>query len=242
MALLLKNGAIFLHIPKTGGSWVSRVLWECDLVEKRLGYKHDDFRRALYPQNYQAQASRVIKRLPSKVAEKVGLKPLKQNSRKSEEFPYTFCFVRHPLSWYESFFKFQQSLGWPYWGNENDYTETWHPNAMLNGLGDQDFNQFVCNVIDKRPGYVTEMYGWYTPPSISFVGKQENLVYDLIQILSKLNVEFDKGKVLEMARGHVNSSPKTLINWDEYLKKKVEELEHISLLRYGYTNKQFSDT
>ena len=57
-------------------------------------------------------------------------------------------------------------------------------------------------------------------PSISFVGKQENLVYDLIQILSKLNVEFDKGKVLEMARGHVNLSPKTLINWDEYLKKK----------------------
>lgn len=42
MVLLLKKcGAIFLHIPKTGGSWVSRVLWECDLVEKRLGYKHE---------------------------------------------------------------------------------------------------------------------------------------------------------------------------------------------------------
>ena len=28
MALLLKGGAVFLHVPKTGGRWVGKVLEE----------------------------------------------------------------------------------------------------------------------------------------------------------------------------------------------------------------------
>lgn len=234
MALLLKCGAIFLHIPKTGGSWVSRVLWECDLVEGYLGYKHDDLRRALYPQNYKAQVARVIKHLPSKLAEGAGLKTREQKFKPSKEIPYIFCFVRHPLSWYESFFKYQASQGWPHWGNENDYTETWHPNAILNGLGDQDFNQFIHNVINKRPGYVTEMYGWYTQPNVSFIGKQENLVYDLVQVLNELDVKYDKQKLLNLAEKEENPSPKLAVNWDKSLKEKLEDIEYVSFLRYGY--------
>ena len=60
----------------------------------------------------------------------------------------------------------------------------WHPNAMLNGLGSSDFNTFVSNVNRKRPGFVTEMYGWYVRPGVHFVGRQENLAEDLIEAFS----------------------------------------------------------
>ena len=40
MAILLKCGAIFLHIPKTGGNWASNVLEENDLVFANIGGRH----------------------------------------------------------------------------------------------------------------------------------------------------------------------------------------------------------
>ena len=50
MALLLKKGECFLHIPKTGGSWVSVILKEQGLVHKEIGYhKHIDWTRVAFP-------------------------------------------------------------------------------------------------------------------------------------------------------------------------------------------------
>ena len=47
MALLLKNGAVFLHIPKTGGNWVREVLGKLDLIESEIGHKHSDVDRVM---------------------------------------------------------------------------------------------------------------------------------------------------------------------------------------------------
>ncbi len=65
--------------------------------------------------------------------------------------------MRHPLDWYESFYlyKSQPSLNWERDG-EVDNFHRWHPNAVLNGLGEgRDFNDFVSAVMDRYPGYVT---------------------------------------------------------------------------------------
>ena len=49
MALLLKKGECFLHIPKAGGSWVSVILKEQGLVYKEIGYhKHIDWTRVAF--------------------------------------------------------------------------------------------------------------------------------------------------------------------------------------------------
>ena len=68
--------------------------------------------------------------------------------------------------------------GWIHWGAQNN-VEDWHPNAILNGLGSDDFNQFIKNVVHKRPGYVSELFFSYTKPGITFIGKTENLTDDL---------------------------------------------------------------
>ena len=46
MAIILKNNEIFLHIPKTGGSWVSKVLKMQSLTKAYIGcHKHFDWAR-----------------------------------------------------------------------------------------------------------------------------------------------------------------------------------------------------
>ncbi len=221
MALILQGGAIFLHIPKTGGSWITKVLKECKLLDGKLGHKHADTAHLLSPIGN--KRTRLISYHTKRV---LGIYP---------KHPFLFCFVRHPLSWYESWFKYmsQPNQNWCHWGDEQDLTQ-WHPNSILNGLEDHDFNQFVRNVMKKRPGYVTEMFSWYTPPSINFTGKQENLVDDLVTVLNQLNLNFNEDQIRNTAPVNKSIYNKTTIRWDAEVKQKLIELEKIGITRYGY--------
>lgn len=208
MALLLRGNALFLHIPKTGGIWVTKVLEEMGLVERSIGHKHADIDHILLSKEYAALA---------------------------KNKPFMFCFVRHPLSWYESWFKYmsQPSRQWRDWGNETDI-KNWHPNSMLNGLGAPQFNQFVNNAAQKRPGYATELFGWYTKPPIDFVGRQENLRGDLITALKLANIDFDPAIIRNYPEAWVSPEPAEKIVWDQRLRKQVASLEYAGIVRYGY--------
>ena len=223
MALLLRNGAVFLHIPKTGGNWITKVLQESNLIKGRISHKHADIERFFSP-------------LYGNRAElfKYFLKKLRVSRQQK---PFMFCFVRHPLSWYESWFKYmsQPALQWRDWGDENDIYN-WHPNATLNGLGDPDFNQFVRNVIRKRPGYVTELFGWYTKSQIDFIGKQENLPEDLIKVLKIMKLDFDEDLIRNYKKVGESPMPAERIVWDADLKEEVSRLEYAGTVRYGYTS------
>jgi hypothetical protein len=208
MALLLKNGSVFLHVPKTGGAWVTSVLESQGLIERRIAEGHADMDRALL-----WFARRRWRSKPS----------------------FIFCFVRNPLSWYESWFRFMSlsKWNWMQFGTSASGSQGWHPNYLLNGCGSDDFNTFVRNVIRARPGYVTEMLGWYTKPPISFVGKQENLDADLVDALKQAQLPFDEGAVPAAAR--VNEGGESIgIEWDPALRAEVIRLEYAAFVRYGY--------
>ena len=146
-----------------------------------------------------------------------------------------FCFVRNPLRWYESWFKYmeQPSRQWKFWGDERDIYD-WHPNSILNGLGQCGFPEFVQNVNKKRPGYVTELYGWYTKPQIDFIGKQEQLVDDFIEVLKIMNLDFDEEFVRNYGKVGASPNPEKEVNWPDELKMTTALLEYAGMIRYGY--------
>lgn len=222
MALILKGGGVFLHIPKTGGNWVTTTLQECGLVKWRFGHKHADMDRLFAP-----VSAKTCKPLASLTLHKT-IKALRTK-------PFMFCFVRHPLKWYESWFKYmtQPARNWKDWGNEKDLFD-WHPNAALNGCGAPEFNQFVRNVIEKRPGYVTELFTGYTKTQIDFVGKQETLREDLVAVLKRLDLKFDEEIVMKKEEFGVSPKPKQKVEWDPGLRREVMALERVALMRYGY--------
>lgn len=222
MALLLKNGAVFLHVPKTGGCFVQKVLRHFDLVRRPIG-DHNSHDRVFWHDRFHHD---------EKVARNLVRRALGWIPRISPN-DFRFCFVREPLSWYVSCWRYMESRNWKREGDEgNPYH--WNPLEMLNGLGSSDFNEFVFNVNRKRPGFVTELFGWYARPSTQFVGKLENLAVDLRKVLLSMKVDVDLSYLKQLP--HINAVAGYIPQpeWDPALKQKTLRLEYAAYVRYGY--------
>lgn len=224
MALRLKGGSVFLHVPKTGGNWVTHVLRKMNLVHSDVGEKHSDFGRTLLALvgHNTPSLMRGVLRLPQRVI----LPP---------DSTYMFAFVRHPLSWYESWFKYQSqdTRRWVKFGVEGRFS-AWHPNSVLNELGSSEFDVFVENVLSRRPGYVSELYFSFCPPEIRFIGRHERLRTDLCEALREGNEKYDEDLIMNEAPVGVSALPSSPLTWDPRVRERAIQLEYAALVRYGY--------
>lgn len=233
MAYRLIDGSEFLHIPKTGGAWVRTILDENNLIVRRLGHAHLDYDRNLFyewsPMSGQGHLQIAMKRAKKRLFYKI-----RGNSAHDGSKPvFRFCFVRHPLRWYESWWKYMMGKGWQNWGQQNSAAD-WHVNSTLNGLGDDDFNTFVSNVVHARPGYVSELYYAFTKPGISFIGKTESLREDLQYVLDARGLEYSYESIYQKPRVNVSKAVPEKIEWDPQLKRTVTLLELPALIHFGY--------
>lgn len=239
MSIRLIDGSEFLHIPKTGGTWVREVLEAQGLIKDTYigGHEHADYDRVVFDAQRQAQSrkprglvhsiSRQVKRLTS------APRTTESESASKQSKPLRFCFVRHPLTWYESWWKYMNARGWNDWGDPK-VAGGWHPNRVLNGLGSGDFNQFVRNVIEARPGYVSELFFSYAKPDIAFIGKTENLINDLIHILEHLGLPADVETIRNRGPANASKQPDQAIEWDPVVRQTLIRLELPALVYFGY--------
>lgn len=228
MAIVLRNGGVFFHVAKTGGRWVGNMLHELDLIEKSVRPRHIDL--VHYHHSMQVANKRPLPRVRNALAG-----PVKNKA------PFTFCFVRNPFDWYESWFKFmsRSDQNWRHWGDEHDLA-SWHPMSALNGLGHSDFNQFVTNVYNKRPGFVSEMYALYTQAPMSFIGKQENLLEDFLKVFKLMELDVNEELVRNSPRFGISQPKAAPLCWDPELKTKIALAEYSAFIRYGYENELMS--
>ena len=237
MTLRLIDGSEFLHIPKTGGSWVKEVMYKNNLVSYRRSHEHADYDfNLLVPISGRRSGRRI--REAARFAQNKVSKLLKPSNSEADS-TFRFCFVRHPLSWYESYWKYMngRDKGWTDWGVQNS-RRCWHPNSTLNGLGSSDFNQFVRNVVHARPGYVSEMLFSYTKPGISFIGKTENLRDDLAYVIDLLGLEYDRSTFEKSPRKNVSKTNPSKVEWDPKLRATVMRLELPALVHFDYLTEE----
>ena len=228
MAIKLKGRAIFLHIPKTGGTWVEKVLQQLGIAESSVGHKHADLNRAIFPHGLKEAIPWTFHAFIRKLTGKSTL---------NESIP-VFCFVRHPLTWYESWWKFNQKLNWPTWGHVED-VNNWHPCSALNGLGDPDFNRFIENVVSCAPGFVTGLFLRYIGEGSPILGRQESLEQDLLTILDTLGYRIDKENIRLPRRANESMIPANrVISWDDTLRSEVLKLEYPILRRCRYDDSE----
>jgi hypothetical protein len=227
------GGAIFLHVPKTGGMWVYDTLQELGFVRGPVGrHPHTAFERAvLFPNEKRRwkEWSRAENWRPEN-----WLRP-----GRYMKLPFTFCFVRHPIRWYESWWRYLLGKRETLWWMENAinserYLKRWGYFSVPAAAFCDDFNRFVRNVHTRFPGYVTWMYGQYTMPEVNFIGKQERLTEDLIAVLKQLNLSFDEERVRSHKRINESKLEKAAIHWDPGLLREVQAAEQSGLIRYGY--------
>lgn len=221
MALILKNNILFFHIPKTGGNWVEEVLAKQGLVKARISDKH-----ATYDYVCKQPLSPKIKKM---------IRQSNARRRYLTKCPRMFCVVRHPVTWYESWFRFQTSLNWRSWGSVGNMGD-WHVLSDLNINSDEDFNRFMWNVNRNLPGFVSQLFARYINNSGAVALKNENLALDLTEYLESCDVACDREAILNAKR--VNESPRITVQWDQKLLQETLLNERAVLQRFDYEDEK----
>ena len=118
--------------------------------------------------------------------------------------PLIGTFVRHPLDWYRS--------AWLYWRETGRF-----PRLEEEPKVEADeFERFVhnCVAVESRR-YLSSLYERFTgamPGEISVIGKQENLVNDLVRLLKLAGETFDEGKLCAVKSQNVGGT-KTVVRF-----------------------------
>ena len=132
----------------------------------------------------------------------------------------SICFVRHPITWYSSFWSFRIK------------TKSYSAIFPLDDLVDDDYETFVGNVLREFPnGFVTQLFQCYVGADLSkvnFIGKQENLTDDLVEALVLSGQEFSEKRLRQTKWHNMSGSSKaykelTVLNEDT--KNKVLKAE-----------------
>lgn len=215
MAELLRSGAVFIHVPKCGGTWVRESLKRQGLWRDRVGFKHST----------PAHVNDVLRHHGWQFVKHWPRHPWVTPGALRRAFK--FSVIRDPLGWYESYWKYMAGQ-WHPWE-----VGRWHPQRPIDGCGSDDFNEFVRKVLAKRPGYVTEMYGWYTD-GCDFVGRCERLVEDTIAALERAGERFDAEAIRTQPRVNVSESRRGRPVWDADVLARVIDAEADGIDRWGY--------
>lgn len=148
---------------------------------------------------------------------------------KGLEIPLIGTFVRHPLDWYRS--------AWLYWRETERFPRLEHEPRVEN----EDFEQFVRNCMAVMPqGYLSQLYEKFsgtTPGEISVIGKQENLVNDLVRLLKLAGETFDESKLRAVKSQNVGGHKNGVVfpGYSFSLARDVIHHEQAALKRYGYS-------
>jgi len=199
--------SITYHIPKTGGSWVRVAIRNSGLVynrSKRYGMTH--------PSCWHTEHS-----TPNDAINFKGL--------------FSSCFVRHPIEWHKSFWcyiyrrrskvKSQQTLV-----DDKAYALYMHNSRdPIEQCWEQSYEKYLINVIERFPsGFLNKLYMQFTP-FVDFVGRQENLVDDLIYALNFAGENFDEYAIIDTKPINITKKLKKLCVTSKKLEDKILETE-----------------
>ena len=157
--------AICLHIPKTGGTFVRNYF-----IETKLSHGVEVLLERAH----------------------MNAEGLRNTIGPTEDL--IFCFVRHPLTWYRS-----------YWTSKQEIPD--RRGGPMDEIVDLPWNEFIDTVIDKYPRYLSGFYEGYTE-ICRFIGKQENLRDDLDCLLRYLRIPYNRKYLFKRVPDNVVPSTK----------------------------------
>ena len=196
---LLDANALFLHIPKTGGLFVEAAL------------KAAEIRIDAWPAVREGMSLRHA--------------PVWAHLR---TYDFVFTFVRHPLAWFESWWRFQQAHDWERWEPER-----WHPQRCLERFARLPFPEYMEQVVTHEPGYLTRLYEWMIGPPdsglVQFVGYQESLADDLCNILRSMGYHVEEERIRSCPPANMSLG---VVSCPERIRERLLAAEAAVLQRY----------
>src|SRR5262245_18786572 len=136
MAILLRK-SLFVHMAKTGGTWMTGLFKHAGVVEAQTGRHHVSWPDAVLELGDKRQG---------------------------------FAFVRHPASWWRSYWSYKRHKGW----------DAAHP--IDTTCKSNDFRELMRRVLAHHPGYLSRRLQEMTS-GVTWIGRFEALRDSLIRIL-----------------------------------------------------------
>ena len=137
---------------------------------------------------------------------------------------FSICFVRHPVAWYRSF--------WCWRLKKNRL----YLSFPLDHCWDDNYNIFIEKALDKFPdGFMSQLYRYYELDKMDFVGRQENLVEDLVTALKMAGDTFDETvlrnrRIANVSAGNPRYGDRAIIGGA--LKERIMQAEHWAMETY----------
>lgn len=219
MAVILPN-SVFIHIPKTGGTWITAALENAGLVVRHTG---------INPQTGHSTKH-------SSWRELMGYYPKVKNRP-------TWGFVRNPIYWWQSFWSCPFNR--KFWNEKRTPVNTnWCGNVRWLNFEVQkqtqeqfdDFNVYAMSVIERRPGFFGDYFNFVIDSRNYKVGRHENLVDDVVRILKEYGEEFDEAKIRETPKENESDpelKPRRL--YKRHVLEAMIESERKMLEQFGYS-------
>lgn len=151
--------------------------------------------------------------------------------------------VRHPIFWYESWWRYNNAKNWPIWE-----AGAWHPQRCLESCKSDSFIEFTQAVLREQPGYVTRMFEWYHGPPDTrgvFPIPTEYIKLQLMDALEKTGVIEGSDppgpgdawhKIVGIPPANVSDGP--IPRWGESVKRLILLAEEPTFKRFGYDGRE----
>jgi len=204
---LIQGNALLLEIPKTGGTFVRNVLTALDIKTREVT-------------NTAAHKHALPRHIP-------GL----------HTYTVRFCFVRHPLEWYRSVWRFDVN----YPRKPDNHARNlaawqkypWHPHTPLTRHITDSFADTVRAWIKHEPAYCTRLFEQYVGMGHNdcFVGTAEQLAEHLGDVLRRLGFDASQERIDAVPRANESPGP-PLPEWPDDLWAEVLRLEAPIITRF----------
>ena len=211
MARLIQGGILFQHIPRTGGTWTEAAIARGNIPSSSWLMKQ-------------------AKHLPKKHA-----LLSHYNRNQLHQIRRVFTFVRHPIAYYESTWKWMRIHG----TNVNRFDRTWHPflsAAVQYRESGGGFDDWVFLMLSREPLWFTRLIEQYVGPKggefCNFIGRTESLNADFIKAMEHFKIPLDDEKKTAIRALQQENDIRYEVQWSGDLMSKMLESEQSVVDRF----------